>query len=82
MSAAGLTKAQARLLLALGLAGGWTRTLDLLGTTGLSAGRAYVALHRLERAGLIESRWDDGTVGEHVKGTAPRRRVYRLVPRG
>ena len=44
------------------------------GAFDLREGTVYPALHRLERDGLLESRWADD---------APRRRrVYALTPRG
>ena len=44
------------------------------GAFGFPEGTIYPALHRLERAGLLASRWADD---------APRRRrVYELTPRG
>jgi PadR family transcriptional regulator PadR len=43
------------------------------GTLALPEGTVYPALHRLERAGLLESAWSDG---------GRRRRVYQLTPRG
>jgi PadR family transcriptional regulator PadR len=44
------------------------------GALDLQEGTVYPALHRLERDGLLESRWETG---------APRRRrVYRLTRRG
>ncbi|HEY2947269.1 MAG TPA: glycosyltransferase 87 family protein [Micromonosporaceae bacterium] len=45
--------------------------LDLLRHTGLTSGRLYPALVRLERTGLIQSRWHDNG-----------RRRYRLTPAG
>jgi PadR family transcriptional regulator, regulatory protein PadR len=44
------------------------------GTFDLPEGTIYPALHRLERAGLLASRWE----GE----TKRRRRVYELTPQG
>jgi DNA-binding PadR family transcriptional regulator len=44
------------------------------GAFDLSEGTLYPALHRLERAGLLASRWSD------VNGR--RRRVYRLTQQG
>mgnify|MGYP001431572601 CR=1 FL=1 len=44
------------------------------GTFDLPEGTIYPALHRLERAGLLASRWS-----EH---DGRRRRVYRLTARG
>ena len=44
------------------------------GELGVNEGSLYPALHRLERAGLVDSAWsaEDGR----------RRRVYRLTPSG
>ena len=44
------------------------------GELGVPEGSLYPALHRLERAGLVASAWDDGD--------GRRRRVYRLTPGG
>ena len=44
------------------------------GTFDLPEGTIYPALHRLEDAGLLASRWDEAT--------GRRRRVYRLTARG
>ena len=44
------------------------------GTFDLAEGTLYPALHRLERAGLLTSRWSE------VNGR--RRRVYQLTPKG
>jgi DNA-binding PadR family transcriptional regulator len=43
------------------------------GSFVLPEGTVYPALHRLERAGLLASRWSEG---------ARRRRIYRLTARG
>ena len=43
------------------------------GLFDLSEGTVYPALYRLERAGLLESRW---------AGEGRRRRVYSVTPRG
>jgi PadR family transcriptional regulator PadR len=43
------------------------------GAFDLAEGTVYPALHRLERAGLLESRWD---------GEGRRRRIYELTARG
>jgi PadR family transcriptional regulator, regulatory protein PadR len=45
------------------------------GAFRLAEGTVYPALYRLEKRGLLESDWADGT-------GAPRRRVYRLTRRG
>jgi DNA-binding PadR family transcriptional regulator len=44
------------------------------GTFDLPEGTVYPALHRLEQAGLVSSRWSDET--------GRRRRVYELTRRG
>jgi PadR family transcriptional regulator, regulatory protein PadR len=44
------------------------------GTFDLPEGTVYPALHRLEQAGLLKSRWSDES--------ARRRRVYALTARG
>ena len=44
------------------------------GELGVPEGSLYPALHRLERGGLVKSRWDDGD--------GRRRRVYSLTPAG
>ena len=40
-------------------------------------GSLYPALYRMEKSGLVKARWDD-----KAKGRGPRRRVYRLTPKG
>lgn len=40
-------------------------------------GTLYRALHRLEKAGLIEASWEDHQVAEGEN--RPRRRIYRLL---
>ena len=47
------------------------RTLTAYGTL-------YRALHRLERAGLIEGFWEDPAHAE--EGRRPRRKLYRITP--
>src|SRR5690242_15054040 len=47
---------------------------DSGGAFDLPEGTVYPALHRLERDGLISSRWQDAS--------ARRRRVYELTPDG
>lgn len=44
------------------------------GAFDLPEGTVYPALHRLERAGLLESSWSEGS--------ARRRRVYAITERG
>jgi PadR family transcriptional regulator PadR len=40
-------------------------------------GTLYRALHRLERAGLVESLWEDPAISENEG--RPRRRLYRVT---
>jgi PadR family transcriptional regulator PadR len=48
---------------------------------GLTAhGTLYKALDRMERAGLLESRWEDPDVA--AEGGRPRRRLYRVTSTG
>lgn len=42
----------------------------------------YTTLARLERDGLVESRWGDETPAELVERHGARRRYYRLTPAG
>ena len=48
------------------------------GALRLKEGSLYPALYRLEQAGLIRSAWED----EGAARRGPRRRVYRLTPKG
>jgi DNA-binding PadR family transcriptional regulator len=43
-------------------------------------GTLYKALDRLERAGLLESRWEDPTYA--AEASRPRRRLYRVTAAG
>jgi len=44
-------------------------------TLQIPQGSLYPALHRLERAGWIDAKWDRSEKGQHV-------RVYRITPSG
>ena len=46
----------------------------------LPSGTAYPALRRLEKAGLLKSRWERAAEA-HADGR-PRRRTYELTPAG
>jgi DNA-binding PadR family transcriptional regulator len=54
------------------------RRLEAAGGGGLrlKEGSLYPALYRLERAGLVKAEWESG------ERRGPRRRVYRLTPKG
>lgn len=51
----------------------WTYALDLHRQSNVRSDRFHAALERLERAGTIEARWDEGE-----PDYARRRRLYRL----
>ena len=54
---------------------------DVTGQRQLTAyGTLYKALDRLERAGCLESRWEDPNFA--AEESRPRRRLYRVTPTG
>jgi PadR family transcriptional regulator PadR len=53
--------------------------LQLIHDTGLPSGTLYPILVRLERAGWVESRWEEL---DPVAEGRPARRYYRLTPDG
>jgi PadR family transcriptional regulator PadR len=53
---------------------------DIMDASGLPGGTVYPALRRLERAGSVTSRWEDGAIAKDAK--RPRRRYYELTPAG
>jgi PadR family transcriptional regulator, regulatory protein PadR len=69
-----MTKATAFVLQALDA--GLRHGFDIAAATGLRGGSVYPILRRLERAGLVEGRWEDPAVGR-AEGR-PGRRYYRL----
>lgn len=50
--------------------------LELMSQTGRPSGTVYPLLDRLEKAGWVESRWED------TDRRGPRRRLYALTPDG
>jgi DNA-binding PadR family transcriptional regulator len=54
--------------------------LDLCDRTHLPSGTIYPILSRLERAGWVESAWEEARVQETEH--RPRRRYYRMTPSG
>jgi hypothetical protein len=50
----------------------WHYGLDVMRTAGMSSGRFYPAIERLESRGDVIGTWEDGPY--------PRRRMYRLSP--
>ena len=62
------------------VAAGYHYGFDVMETCDLPSGTAYPALRRLEKAGLLRSRWEK-TTDAHAEGR-PRRRIYVLTPPG
>lgn len=58
------------------LAGGFRYGFDIAQATGLRRGTVYPILRRLEQAGLVRSRWEEGTTPRD-EGRPPRK-YYRL----
>ncbi|HSG49859.1 MAG TPA: PadR family transcriptional regulator [Longimicrobiales bacterium] len=54
--------------------------LDILTRTGLASGTIYPTLGRLQKRGLVSSRWEDPRVAE--ADARPRRRYYTLTREG
>lgn len=52
---------------------------DIAGSTKLASGTLYPILFRLERAGWLESRWEDD---QPERLGRPRRRFYHVTPLG
>ncbi len=52
---------------------------DIIDVTGLPGGTVYPALRRLERDGLVESHWEDESIGA---GQRPPRKYYRVTKDG
>jgi PadR family transcriptional regulator PadR len=53
------------------------------GALHLREGSVYPALYRLEEAGLIKSRWEsDGEACDQSPRRGPRKKLYRLTPKG
>lgn len=62
------------------VAAGHQYGFDVMEACGLPSGTVYPALRRLERAGLLKSRWEESAKA-HAQGR-PRRRTYRLTDEG
>jgi len=48
------------------------------GALTLKEGSLYPALYRMEESGLVKAAWEDN----EARGRGPRRRMYRLSPKG
>ena len=73
-----LGQAQIRVLEA--VVGGTGYGFDIMDTTGLPSGSVYPALSKLEKSGLVRSRWEDAAVAHREK--RPPRRYYEITPSG
>ena len=62
------------------VAAGYRYGFDVMDACDLPSGTAYPALRRLERAGLLKSRWEKAA--EAYADGRPRRRTYELTPSG
>ena len=62
------------------VAAGYQYGFDVMEACHLPSGTVYPALRRLEKAGLLKSRWEDA-VDAHAAGR-PRRRTYFLTAEG
>ena len=62
------------------VAAGYRYGFDVMDACGVPSGTAYPALRRLERAGLLKSRWEKAA--EAYADGRPRRRTYELTPSG
>ena len=62
------------------LAHGYQYGFDIMDVTGLPSGTVYPALRRLEKTGVVESRWEDETTAH--KDQRPARKYYKLTGAG
>lgn len=53
---------------------------DIMDASGLPGGTVYPALRRLERAGLVRSKWESQSIAKKAK--RPRRRYYEISKSG
>src|SRR5215510_11613512 len=62
------------------LAHGYQYGFDIMDVTGLPSGTVYPALRRLEKAGLVESKWEKEETAR--KDQRPARKYYNLTGAG
>jgi PadR family transcriptional regulator PadR len=73
----GLSHTAALILQAIAAGDGYG--FSVMELTGLPSGTVYPALRRLERDGMVQSHWEDESVGA---GQRPPRKYYRLTRDG
>ena len=59
---------------------GYKYGFDIMDVTGLPSGTVYPALRRLEKAGVVESSWEDEAAAH--KDQRPARKYYKLTGAG
>lgn len=62
------------------IAAGFRYGFDIMDATGIPDGTVYPALRRLEKAGLLDARWEDAD--EAATRNRPARKYYRLTAEG
>jgi len=62
------------------IAGGTGYGFDVMDQTGLPSGSVYPALAKLEKSGLVRSRWEAASVARREK--RPPRRYYEITESG
>ena len=62
------------------IAGGIGYGFDVMDQTGLPSGSVYPALSKLEKSGLVRSRWEGASVARREK--RPPRRYYEITALG
>jgi PadR family transcriptional regulator, regulatory protein PadR len=68
------------LAVATAILGGSRYGFDIMDATYLPSGTVYPVLSRLEKSGLVQSRWEDQAVAQ--EDGRPARRYYRLTEDG
>ena len=62
------------------ISGGVSHGFDIMDAAGLPSGTVYPILGRLERAGLVRSRWESPAIAQREK--RPPRRYYEISAAG
>lgn len=68
------------LSVALAIRDGIRHGFDIMDHTGLPSGTVYPVLSRLNRAGLVDSQWEDAAIAQDEH--RPPRRYYELTQEG